>query len=408
MHRFVVFAALMGSVALAKETQEPKPNFVGKAMEWLAKAQHESGGWGAGSHAKQNIRNPAAVKTDPATTAFAAMALLRAGHTPTSGKYKDHVARATMYLVKVVEAAPEKGPRITDVRGTQPQAKMGQLVDTSMTLHLLARVLTVLDKKHELYARVDKALDKCIQKVQGSQAKDGSWSTGGGWAPVLQSSIGCSALELARAAGKKVDDRILKQAREYQQGNVTVDGKVKAEAKRAGAGVDLYVFVGSVRGAAGQARAALDVFAEAKDEGRIRKDAELSEKTLIAAGLPKASAAQYFRAWKQTTAQVDRLSDEQLLKGFGNNGGEEFLSYLMTSESLVILGGEKWTKWNSSMHRRLARIQNNDGSWSGHHCITSPVFCTAAVVQTLNVANDKALLRRIAKQDQAIVKTDTK
>ncbi len=41
-------------------------------------------------------------------------------------------------------------------------------------------------------------------------------------------------------------------------------------------------------------------------------------------------------------------------------------------------------------------------------CITSPVFCTAAVVQTLNVAKDKDLLRKIAKQDRAIVKTDTK
>ncbi len=105
---------------------------------------------------------------------------------------------------------------------------------------------------------------------------------------------------------------------------------------------------------------------------------------------------------------MDRLSDEQLLKGFGNNGGEEFLSYLMTSESLVILGGEKWTKWNSSMHRRLARIQSNDGSWTGHHCITSPVFCTAAVVQTLHVDNDRELLRKIAKQDQAVVENEAR
>ncbi len=187
-----------------------------------------------------------------------------------------------------------------------------------------------------------------------------------------------------------------------------MNGKVTAMANRASAGVALYAFASGARGAAGQARAALDVLAEAKQEGRVQKDAEMSEKTLVAAGLPKAAAARYFRAWKQTNAQVDRLSDEQLLKGFGNNGGEEFLSYLMTSESLVILGGEKWTKWNSSMHGRLARIQNNDGSWSGHHCITSPVFCTAAVVQTLNVEKDKDLLRKIAKQDQADVKTDTK
>ena len=68
----------------------------------------------------------------------------------------------------------------------------------------------------------------------------------------------------------------------------------------------------------------------------------------------------------------------------------------MTSESLVITGGEAWEKWDEKMHRRLNKIQNPNGSWSGHHCITSPVFCTAAVIQCLNTYRDTKMLRNSA------------
>ena len=87
------------------------------------------------------------------------------------------------------------------------------------------------------------------------------------------------------------------------------------------------------------------------------------------------------------------------MSGFGNNGGEEFLSYMMTSESMVINGGEKFGKWQTKMVERLEKIQNPNGSWSGHHCITSPVFCTAAVVLTLTVEKDKAMLVKERKKD---------
>ena len=102
---------------------ETIPPFIEKAMTWLAEAQHEDGTWGAGSSSRQQIRDPHAVQGDPATTSFAAMAFLRSGHTPKKGKYRQVVKKATEALVKVVEQAPDQGPKITQLTGTQPQAK---------------------------------------------------------------------------------------------------------------------------------------------------------------------------------------------------------------------------------------------------------------------------------------------
>ena len=44
--------------------------FVDKAVAWLIAAQHADGGWGAGSHRDQQLRDPHKVQTDPASTAF--------------------------------------------------------------------------------------------------------------------------------------------------------------------------------------------------------------------------------------------------------------------------------------------------------------------------------------------------
>lgn len=109
-------------------------------------------------------------------------------------------------------------------------------------------------------------------------------------------------------------------------------------------------------------------------------------------------ASRLAAAKEQNEAQIRRLGDEKLLRGFGNNGGEEFVSFLLTSESMIIAGGDEWTAWNDKMHGLLQKVQNADGSWSGQHCITSPVFCTAAVVQCLTADRDAELLVQTARR----------
>ena len=80
---------------------------------------------------------------------------------------------------------------------------------------------------------------------------------------------------------------------------------------------------------------------------------------------------------------VARLDDKGFLAGFGSNGGEEFLSYMNIGESLVLQGGPAWTKWDQAMTANLNRIQNDDGSWTGNHCITGRTFCTSTALLVL-------------------------
>ena len=82
-------------------------------------------------------------------------------------------------------------------------------------------------------------------------------------------------------------------------------------------------------------------------------------------------------------AVVSRLGDQQFMAGFGSNGGEEFLSYMNIAESLVVKGGDEWKRWDSEMTANLNRVQNGDGSWSGHHCITGRAFCTSTALLVL-------------------------
>lgn len=372
------------------DSPRPLDPFMQKGLHWLADAQHKDGGWGAGSSAHQDQRDPHSVTVDPGTTAFTAMALLRAGYNPLKGEYSENLRRALDYLLTTVEDYKEEGPRISDVSGTQPQRKLGEFVDVSLCAQFFGRVLPTLADEPTLKARVEKALDKCVRKIENSQKDDGSWNHGG-WAPVLQSSMANNALEIAQENGRAVSDSVLERSREYQKGNY--NASTKSYRADAGAGIELYANSSGQRAAAKETKKATDIVIAAKREGKLRDQDDVTFDNLMKAGIDRKEASKLARAYDQNRAAVEKLDDERMLSGFGNNGGEEFLSYMLSSESLVVTGGEDWRKWNDKMHARLEKIQNGDGSWSGHHCITSPVFCTAAVILCLTADRDAEMLR---------------
>jgi hypothetical protein len=203
---------------------------------------------------------------------------------------------------------------------------------------------------------------------------------------VLQSSFAANALESAKSQGAEVDEVSLDLARDYQKANFDVSsGSVATE--RA-AGITLYAVSGSTRSSAVEAREVNERVAKAKKEGRVAKDAVVSVDVLEEAGMSRGEAEKLNTAYQVYNAAKEQAQDERVISGFGNNGGEEFLSFLQTGESLVIGKDQGWKNWYQQTTGRLVSIQNNDGSWNGHHCITSPVFCTATSLLILSVNND--------------------
>ncbi len=356
-----------------------------RALDWLVRAQSQDGGYGAGAHARQDIRDPHAVATDPATTAMVGMAILRMGSTPSKGQYSGQLKKLTDYLLRHVEQAGPHATNITELKGTQIQSKLGANIDVALTTQYLSNLSAKLDGQHAMKGRVLQAMNICTGILQRAQNTDGSMK-GDGWAGVLQSSFAASALESAKAQGAVVDEKALQQARAYNKGNFDADkGSVATE--RA-AGITLYAVSGSTRNAAVEAREASEKVERARKEGKLAANAPVSLDNLQEAGLSRSEAERLNTAYQVYNSAKQQAQDERVLTGFGNNGGEEFLSFLQTGESLIIAKDAGWRNWYGATTDRLLAIQNNDGSWQGHHCITSPVFCTATSLLILSINND--------------------
>jgi len=357
---------------------------INKGLEWIMNAQQDDGGWGAGSHNFQDVMDPHKVKADPATTALVSLAVLRTGSSLSGGKYSGPLQKGTQFLLNAVEQWPASQPRLTTLSGTQPQIKLGENIDAILTVQFFTTLLKT-DSTHEWTRRIRTCLDKCVNRIQKEQANDGSWK-GGGWAPVLQSALADNALESAKDLGTVVDTAVLNRSKNYQKSNF--DTATKSAATGYAAGVVLYSVSSTARSSAKQASKAKQVFLKGKKEGKVKPDASLNEVELQNAGMSPAEAKEYFTAYAINEGTYSQATSQNVMSGFGSNGGEEFLSYLMTGESVILQGGDGWKQWFDMMLKKLISIQNANGSWQGHHCITSPVFCTATCLLILSIQND--------------------
>jgi hypothetical protein len=384
-----VFRTVMGEESSDNfgkyKTPERVMTSLDRGLVWMAKAQNDNGGWGSGSHSRQDLIDPHAVNTDPATTSMVAMALLRTGTTPISGTYKMELNKAIEYLLSSVEKSSPQSFNITDQTGTQIQSKLGQNIDVILTSQFFSNLLDHLDDSSPIKERVKKANALCVSKIQKAQGSDGS-TAGSGWAGVLQSSFAANALEAADRNNIAVDKVALQNAKKFQINNF--NSKSGAVNTDLGAGVVLYSVSGSARASAKDARRVREEMESAKKDGRLPASAPATASNLEKIGFAADEALEFATAYEVNESAKVQAQRDDVMSGFGNNGGEEFLSYLQTGEGLVISKDSQWTNWYDNVSGRLLKIQNNDGSWNGHHCITSPVFCTATCLLILAVNND--------------------
>jgi hypothetical protein len=355
-----------------------------RAVQWTVGAQLQNGGWGAGTHNRQDITDPHAVNADPATTSLVLLSLLRTGNTPESGTYHQEVKNGTDFLLEAVEEWDHDQPRLTTLSGTQPQQKLGQNIDAILTTQYFATLLKY-NIHQKLNDQIKKALQKCVNRIQAEQDDDGNWK-GGGWAPVLQSALADQALEDAEDAGMKVDEDVMHKSKQFQKSNFDMSTKSAITGKSAG--VLLYSLSSTTRSSAKEAKKAKALLEKGKKDGKLNTKDELNEVNLQRAGATPAEAKELVTAYNINANTRSQSNREDVITGFGSNGGEELISYLLTGESIKMQGDMEWKGWYESMSQKIMNIQNNDGSWAGHHCITSPVFCTAAALLILSINND--------------------
>ena len=101
---------------------------------------------------------------------------------------QQNLKKATDFLLKAVEECPDNQPYLTTLTNTQPQIKLGRNIDVILTAQFFTNMLRFDITDAQLKKRIEKALDKCVARIQKGQDKDGSWKDGG-WAPVLQSAL---------------------------------------------------------------------------------------------------------------------------------------------------------------------------------------------------------------------------
>ena len=370
----VMSVAVVAGAAAGAQTQrtttEPKPapalapvsTAVDKGARWLASVQGADGGWGQDGGAASSARPGERLESsgnDVANTAVAALALLQAGR-----QYEPQVERALAFVLQRIEASPAEGLAITDRQGTQIQRKLGPYIDTFLSSMLMSQ-MDGRASTPALNARVRKALQKTVAKIEKHQQSDGSWNIAGGWAPVLGTSLASRSLFEAQNRGVAVDAAVLKRAENYTVSALSAapppvarvasdglsGGRLVAAAPAEAAGVPLY-----------QSAQALE---------------QLSR-----------TAADRVQNAKQISAIQGQLANAAFVGGFGSMGGEEFFSYLNISDSMKRVGGDAWSKWHADITQKILGLQNSDGTWAGHHCITGRVAMTSAAI--LNLTVDRA------------------
>ncbi|MCW3099318.1 MAG: hypothetical protein JWL77_4936, partial [Chthonomonadaceae bacterium] len=376
-----------------------------------AKAQLSNGGWGQGEESAE-IGRGLDLKDKPsvADTCMATMAMLRSGSTPMTGEYSKNIRHGVEFVCGEVEESDKSSLYVTNNRSTRIQIKLGPYIDTFMASMVLAEVSGEMpDAKSE--ARVSRAYQKVMDKIDKNQKSDGTWDNKG-WAPVLSHAMAARAINRAAQKGLAVNEKTRLRTENYARGQFAdaskpsssagVPGSGGAYASASISGKSVSGFAGRSASGAAKGDAGVSLYSTSADLATLQnsddtnkaleqhaqiqlkaaktpKDKEAAQATLnrVAGNRKDLAAAQ--------KDVVTKVSSQSFMSGFGSNGGEEYLSYMNIGESLVAKGGEDWKKWDTSITAKVNGVQNQDGTWSGYHCITGRTVCTAAALMVLMV-----------------------
>jgi len=294
---------------------------------WMLQTMHRDGGCGT------DVNQP----SDIGCTAMVGLALLSQGNTPVQGPHSREVKQILGFILNAVNRMPSED--ITPDTNTNLQAKIGRHAHSFFAALFLSQAIGE-DWDSEQIRRGLHKLVICIGKAQQS---DGSWG-GQSWAPMLGTVMGWECLRGSVSAGFRVDASANRTAKKIveQMGQ-------QIQANSGDWMHDLYKHATGIR-------------------------------VLYAMGMADDAVTK-----KSFAAVLNLVSKDNT--AFSQAGGEEYLAFHLITECMLQAGGENWNTWFPVVRDRIVGVQNKDGSWTGHHCITSRTFCTAAALLVLQAPN---------------------
>lgn len=297
-----------------------------RGIAWMKRTEGRKGGHGT------DINQP----DDIGCSAMVGLALLANGSTPSQGPHKLHLKRIVNYLIGCVDAMPNGN--ITSKSGSQLQNKIGAQAHTFFALLFLSQIAGEVG----IHRRTHKAVAKLVETVVKGQSPRGDWGQES-WAPTLGTVMGWTSLRSAHFAGFRVGGSPEKTA-EHLMGQMTTQMNTDQHWMHS-----LYKNATGVR----------VLYAMGKEDEEVSK-----------------------KAFKQVLRLVERDNT-----AFNQAGGEEFLAFHLITETMLQKEGDEWATWFPTVRDKMLAVQNKDASWTGHHCITSRTFCTAAACLVLSAPN---------------------
>jgi hypothetical protein len=273
---------------------------------------------------------------DIGCTSMTGLAFLAQGNTPLEGHDSRELKLLRNFILKQTATMPSND--ITTATGTQLQNKIGRHAHSFFAALFLSQVVGEAPNPEATHT----GLRKVVAAIVKAQTTAGDWGSTS-WAPTLGTVTGWVSLRASDFVGMRVGGAPNKTTEHLLK-------KMGATANQSRGWMhDLYKNAAGIR----------VLYAMKKENEPVAK---------------------------QTFQKVLKLVTTDNTP-FTQAGGEEFLAFHLITETMLQKGGEDWEKWFPVVRDKLIDVQNQDGSWTGHHCITSRTFCTAAAILVLTAPN---------------------
>lgn len=335
LHMFKIFLpafalfSLVGTVNHQEEIDSKTKDAIDKGLEWLSRNQNRDGSFGNGN-------------ANMAATAFAGLAFLSGGHTPTRGPYADNVKKAVEYMLKHVSKEGYINEGVAR-RGAGGSGMHGH----GYAVLFLASVYGMAGPEYDS-SELKEKLTKAIKLTEKSQTKDGGWY----YEPKQQVDEGSvtitqvSALRAARNAGISVNLEVIKKALKYITTTTNEQGWTQ------------YQFSG--------------------------KNANGQSVALTAAG---AAVLTYLGEYKNK--KLDKMLNNIMKNLPGKsqlNTGFYFYGNLYMAIATHQSGSKFWDAYFTAAKKEMFKMQSNDGGFkTGEGASYGPAFSTGIALMILQM-----------------------